>query len=99
MKSALEQLEGRHDALIAALDLNDPDAIAAASRDLSDALAAVQSVHSWAAEPEVKRTAKRIGRLADAAMVRVHVLADQARRRAEALALARGQSAALTYTR
>lgn len=99
MLVALHQLEARHEALIEALDRNDPAAIASATQALGDALASIRAYGSWTAHPELKRAADRIGRLADAATMRVNVLADQARRRADALALMRGAGEALTYRR
>jgi hypothetical protein len=96
---ALDQLEARHEALIDALDRNDLVAITEATQALGAALDSVKSHGSWTASPELKRAADRIGDLADAAAMRLNVLADQARRRAEALALARGKGDALTYTR
>ena len=98
MKATLERLEARHEALIAALDSNDVEAIEAASRELDAALAQLKGFDQWVAEPELKLAAERIGRLAEAAMMRVNVLQDQAKRRAEALAEVRGQGPTL-YTR
>ena len=88
----LAQLQARHEALIAALDNNDIDAIGEACAGLDDTLRSLGSVQAWVATPELKAAAERIGSLADAAAVRLNVLADQARRRAEALAIARGQA-------
>lgn len=96
---ALHQLEARHEALIDALDGNDLAAISTATLELDEALASVRCYGSWTANPELKLTADRIGRLADAAMMRVNVLADQVRRRSDAVAVARGRGEALVYKR
>lgn len=96
---ALHQLEARHEALIEALDRNDLAAIASATQALDAALASIRAYGSWAVHPELKLAADRIGRLADAATMRVNVLADQARRRADSLALMRGAGGALVYKR
>lgn len=97
--AALARLEAHHEALIVALDRNDPAAIADASAQLGAELALVRAVDAWTQSPELKLAAERVAGLADAAAMRVNVLTDQARRRAQALATARGQSGALTYTR
>lgn len=93
----LAQLQARHEALIAALDSNDVDAIGDACAGLDDTLRSLGSVQAWVATPELKAAAERIGSLADAAAMRLNVLADQARRRADALAMARGMTP--TYSR
>ncbi len=99
MKATLGRLEALHEALIAALDGNDLAGIERASRELEASLAQLQGFDSWLADPELKHAAERVGRLADAAMMRVNVLNDHARRRAQALAAVRGQPAPLTYGR
>jgi hypothetical protein len=99
MKATLGRLEALHEALIAALDSNDLDGIGRAGRELDEALAELKGFENWLAEPELKLAAERVGRLADAAMMRVNILSDHARRRSEALAAARGQAAPLTYAR
>jgi hypothetical protein len=99
MKLTLARLETQHEALIAALDAHDAAAIERASRDLEESLAKLRSFDTWVLEPEMKQAAERIGRLAEAAMMRVNVLNDHAKRRAEALAALRGQPVAATYTR
>lgn len=99
MKATLERLEGLHEALISALDANDVGAIEDASRQLDTDLKALRGIDNWAKQPELKLAAERIGRLAQAALMRVHVLHDHARRRAENLAALRGQPVAATYTR
>jgi len=99
MKPTLERIETQHEALIAALDVNDLDAIERASRELEESLARLRGFDAWVLDPETKLAAERIGRLAQAAMMRVNVLHDQARRRAAALASLRGQPAANTYSR
>ena len=99
MKATLAALETQHEALIAALDANDLAAIERAGVDLGDSLAKLKGFDSWSSEPELKLAAERIGRLAEAAMMRVNVLNDQARRRSEALASLRGHQAPLTYSR
>ena len=90
MKSALARIEELHEALIEALDANDVSAIEATSRALEADLVRLKGVGSWADEPELKLAAERIGRLGEAAMMRVNVLNDQAHRRAESVAELRG---------
>ena len=99
MKATLARLEMLHEALIDALDANDLTGIEQASRELEATLAQLQGFDSWLADPELKHAAERIGRLADAAMMRVNVLNDHAKRRAAALAAVRGQPMQATYTR
>jgi hypothetical protein len=99
MKATLERLETHHDALIAALDSNDVGAIEAASVALGETIGQLKSIDNWTAEPELKLAAERIGKLAEAAMMRVHVLQDRARRRAEGIAALRGQPAPALYSR
>ncbi len=99
MKATLGSLEELHEALIAALDTNDLAGIELASRQLEGNLVQLRGFDSWLADPELKLAAERVARLADAAMMRVNVLNDQARRRSLALAAARGQAAPLTYGR
>lgn len=95
----LARLEAQHEALIAALDANDISAMAAASGALEADLEKFRGFDSWFAAPEVKLAAERIGRLADAAMRRVHVLQDRAAKRSDALAAARGQGQVAVYSR
>ncbi len=99
MKATLEHLEALHEALITALDRNDLAGIERTSRELEASLAQLQGFNAWLADAELKHAAERVGRLADAAMMRVNVLNDHAKRRAEALAAVRGQPAAITYGR
>ena len=99
MKAELAQLEAQHEALLQALDGNDVVAIEQASSALAVSLQAFEGFDSWVADPELKRAAERIGRLAEAAMMRVNVLGDRARRRAESLAAMRGQPMPAVYTR
>jgi hypothetical protein len=99
MKQALEQIEALHGALITALDANDLGGIERSSRGLDEALAAAKGRDVWPADPELKLAAERVGRLAQAAMMRVNILNDQARRRSEALAAVLGRPAPVTYSR
>lgn len=99
MKATLGRLEELHEALITALDRNDLGGIERSSRELEATLAQLQGFENWLADPELKHAAERVGRLADAAMMRVNVLNDHAKRRAQALAATRGQPANLTYGR
>jgi hypothetical protein len=98
MKAALERLESLHEALISALDANDVAGIEGASRDLQDGFTQLRS-SDFTAEPELKIAAERVARLAQAALMRVNVLSDQAKRRTQALAAARGQEKPLLYGR
>lgn len=99
MKATLERLQALHEALIGALDANDVIAIEAAGRELDETLAQLRGFENWVAAPELKLAAERIGRLAEAAMMRVNVLNDQAKRRSQALAAARGQASPAIYGR
>lgn len=99
MKATLARLEEEHEALLAALDGNDVAAIEQAGTALANSLQTLKGFDNWVDEPELKLAAERIGRLAEAAMMRVNVLGDRARRRAEALAAMRGQPVPAVYTR
>lgn len=97
MKASLRRLETLHEALIDALDGNDLAGIELASRELEATLAQLRGFDAWLVDPELKHAAERVGRLADAAMMRVNVLHDLSKRRAAALAVVRGQAVPLTY--
>lgn len=99
MKATLGRLEALHEALITSLDRNDLRGIERASSELEATLAQLKGFDAWLADPELKLAAERVARLADAAAMRVNVLNDHARRRADALAAVRGQPAPLTYGR
>lgn len=99
MKAALARIEAQHEALLAALDGSDLAAIERASDDLATGLQAVEGVNALTAEPGLTVAAQRIRRLAEAGTMRVNVLADHTRRRAEALAMMRGRAMSATYSR
>ena len=99
MNEELARLAQGHEALIGALDANDADAIQAASQELGQALDAVRSFHGWERVPEARSMLERIGGLAETARMRVNLLSDVARRRGEALGVARGIAPAGVYGR
>lgn len=99
MKAALAHIEARHEALLAALDGHDAAAIEQASAALGESLEAVRALESRAPNPELRPAVTRIRRLAEAGTMRVNLLADHTRRRADALSAMRGQPVSATYTR
>ena len=98
MKVALARIEAQHEALLAALDGNDIAAIERGSAELGESLASLKHFNT-SPGPELKPAVVRIRRLAEAGTMRVNLLADHSRRRAEALAAMRGQGVSATYTR
>jgi hypothetical protein len=95
----LERLEQCHEALIGALDANEPDAIAQASAELQSALGGVRDVETWRTDPQLKQAAERIRGLADAAQVRVNFLTDRVLRRIDAIAAAGRTAPVRVYDR
>lgn len=99
MSSApLDALVRHQHALIAALDADDPAAIVASSQEMEQALVQVRA----AAAPyglEAKALAEESLRLADAARVRVNVLADLTGRRLDRCSAATGRPGGAVYGR
>ncbi|USI73731.1 hypothetical protein [Sphingomonas morindae] len=97
--AALEALLREQRALIAALDADDAPAIEAANAAVDQALLRVRASPTRPT-PEMKALAEEATRLADAARVRINVLADMTERRLTRLAAASGRGdAAPTYGR
>lgn len=98
--AALEALLRSQRALIAALDADDADAIAGSTTAMAEALVRIRAQHGWRLTPELKVLAQEAQTLADAARVRVNVLADMTGRRLARLAGLTGRGrAAPTYGR
>lgn len=96
----LEVLIAAQRALIAALDADDVDAISAQTAAVDDALIRIRALSPHFASGEAKALVSETITLADAARVRVNVLADMTSRRLARLAAVTGKgSAAPTYGR
>lgn len=98
--AALEALIAEQKALIAALDSDDVDAIALHTNGVDEALVRIRAVPARFTASEAKALVEEAMRLADAARVRVNVLADMTSRRLERLAATTGKgNATPTYGR
>lgn len=89
--AALEALIGEQKALIAALDADDVDAIAHHTAGVDDALVRIRALAPRFTGSEDKALVEEAMRLADAARVRVNVLADMTSRRLARLAATTGK--------
>ncbi len=96
---ALDALIAAEHALIAALDAGDAAAIETATADYRIALDQVQAIGGWRRDDAIKARAREALALADAARVRVNVLADLTRQRLRLLAAGRGAAKAGVYSR
>jgi uncharacterized coiled-coil protein SlyX len=98
--AALEALISEQKALIAALDSDDVEAIAQHTAGVDEALVRIRALTPRFSSSEAKALVEEAMRLADAARVRVNVLADLTSRRLARLAAATGKgNAAPTYGR
>jgi hypothetical protein len=96
----LEALIREQRALIAALDSDDVEAIARHTATVEDALVRIRALAPRFTSAEAKALADEAMTLADAARVRINVLADMTSRRLTRLAVATGKgNAAPTYGR
>jgi hypothetical protein len=91
--TALDEVASRQEALVGALDANDPAAIEAAVESLESAVRELRRADP-AALREALPEAMALNR---AARIRVNFLTDANRRRLDALAAIRGAAAGLTY--
>lgn len=97
-RSSLAAMRDAHDALIAALDSNDIDAIEVAVASFGAAVEKVRTANQSAAEGDEVQAA-RLRQLSDQAQMRVNFLTDMVRRRIERLSAARGRPDAFVYSR
>jgi hypothetical protein len=97
--AALREMEQCHEALIQALDGDDIDALEQSIEMLRFAVNAARETGAWTVEGEVRERAQRISALAEAAMMRVNFLTDQARQRLEMISVLRGHPIAAHYGR
>ena len=98
--AALEALVGEQRALLAALDSDDADAITRHTAGIADALVRIHALSPRIVSTDARRLAEEAVTLADAARVRVNVLADRTSRRLDRLAAATGRgNAAPVYGR
>jgi hypothetical protein len=96
----LETLISEQRALIAALDDDDVDGIARHTAGMDEVLVQVRALGAGIVGPDARRLAEEAITLADAARVRVNVLADMTSRRLDRLAAATGKgNAAPVYGR
>lgn len=95
----LGRLEAAHQALIAALDANDVEAIERGIEALRTSILAVRAQGGWRELAGVRERALRIAQLAEAARVRVNFLTDLTSQRLQMLAAARGEASAAAYRR
>ncbi len=96
----LEALIAAQRALIAALDADNVDAICAQTKAVDDALNRIRALSPRFTSSDAKALVSESIMLADAARVRVNVLADMTSRRLARLATATGKgNAAPTYGR
>jgi hypothetical protein len=96
----LEALIREQHALIAALDADDVEAIARHTASVEDAVIRIRALSPRFQGADAKALAEEAMTLADAARVRVNVLADMTSRRLTRLAAATGKgNAAPTYGR
>ncbi len=96
----LEALVREQRALLAALDADDVEAIARHTAGIDEALAHIRASAPRSTSSQAKALAEEAMTLADAARVRVNVLADMTARRLSRLAAATGKgNAAPTYGR
>ena len=86
-------------ALLAALDARDAQAIEAASAQLAAAVAAAKGVAVWRPSRESRDQLEHALKQSDAARIRVNILTDWTRQRIERLAQLRGDQSAQTYAR
>lgn len=98
MTRPLEAMKEAHEALIAALDTNDIDAIEASIAAFSAAVDTVRAGTPIAGEGSAAQSAK-LRQLADQAQMRVNFLTDMVRRRIERLSAARGRAGTFVYSR
>lgn len=95
----ISQLIACQDALLAALDARDVDAIQTASEALAKAVQGAKAKDVWHDGPELKAGIDHALRQNDAARMRVNIMSEWTQRRAAQLAEIRGQAPAHVYSR
>ena len=100
-KAAIDSLIESSEALIAALDRHDIDAIEGALTLFGESVRQVKSSGGWQRSPELSARVRDALKLADAARTRVRVLADRTQQRIDLLAAAAGRFdvTPVTYSR
>lgn len=100
-QAAVERLIETSEALIAALESHDVDALEAALPAFGQSVAALKSPGDWQRSPGLSARVKHALELAEAARVRVRLMADNTRQRIDLLAAAAGRfdCTPVTYTR
>ena len=93
----LAPLETAHELLIEALDGHDVEAIEDRVERLKLAIAEVRAYGAWHETTDVKETAQRIVKLAEAARARVNFLTDMNRQRIDVLHSVRNEGRVLLY--
>lgn len=93
----LAALERAHELLIEALDGHNVEVIEDRVERLKVAIAEVRSFGAWHETSEVRETAQRIMKLAEAARTRVNFLTDMNRQRIDVLHSVRNEGRVLLY--
>jgi len=91
VNQTVERLIGASTALIAALDAHDVDAIETAVPAYDESVAALKSPGDWQRSPGLFVRLKHALDLAEAARIRISMMADANRQRADFLAAAAGR--------
>lgn len=89
--AAVDGLIGSSEALIAALDSHDIEAIEAALPAFGRSVEAIRTPGDWTPSPGVRARLEEALRLADGARARVRYMADRTQQRIDLLAVAAGR--------
>lgn len=100
-EAAIDRVIASGEALIAALDAHDLDALEAAFPDFGDKVKLLKSASGWAGTPQMRDRLRRAMEIADAARTRVRYLTDHNRQRIDLLSQAAGRldCAPIAYSR
>jgi hypothetical protein len=100
-ETALNRMIASSEALIAALDAHDIDAIESALLAFGESVGHLKSSGNWQSSPELSARIRQALALADSARTRVRFLADSNRQRIDMLAVAAGRfdCTPVTYSR
>ncbi len=90
-EAAVDGLIGSSEALIAALDSHDLEAIEAALPAFGRSVEAIRAPGEWKLSPGVRARLEEALRLADGARARVRYMADRTQQRIDLLAVAAGR--------
>lgn len=90
-EAAVDGLIGSSEALIAALDSHDLEAIEAALPAFGRSVEAIRGPSEWKLSPGVRARLEEALRLADGARARVRYMADRTQQRIDLLAVAAGR--------